>query len=273
MKIATWAAGLLCATLAQANEWHAYYRLTSDAYQAKFDEMVDQGYRLNSVSGYERDGQPNFAVIFEKRETTAWWSHSGMTSDVYQQKFDKYLKQGYRVVQVDGYTVDETAYYAAIWDKSPSGAWMTRHGMTADSAQEYFDEYLSQGYRMTDISGYEVACAERFAAIWEKTSTGCEWQAYANMTSAEYQSRFDQYVAEGYRLVDVDGYQADGVVYYAAIWDKSPSGAWVARHGMDSPTFQAEFDKYKQKGYVLRTLSGYNAGGEDRYAAIWVKPT
>ncbi|RHZ50428.1 hypothetical protein CDV55_100832 [Aspergillus turcosus] len=119
MRFLPWAAAILSAVCVQANEWHAYYRLTSDAYQAKFNDLVGQGYRLNSVSGYERNGQPNFAVIFEKKSS----------------KFNEYLSQGYRVVQVNGYTVGENAYYAAIWDKSPSAGWVTRHGMTVESMQ------------------------------------------------------------------------------------------------------------------------------------------
>lgn len=272
MKISSWAAALLCAVTVQANEWRAYHRLTADGYQAKFDELVDQGYRLNSVSGYERNGVPNFAVIFEKRPSTAWWSHSGMTSATYQKKFDEYLAQGFGVVQVDGYTVNGQAYYAAIWDQSATHAWVTRHGMTSESVQDYFDEYLQDGYKMTDVSGYEIDGNDRYAALWEKVDDGIAWKAYANLTATEYQSRFDEYVADGYRLVDVDGYEVDGEVFYAAIWDKSPSGAWVARHGMSSATYQAEFDKYVGQGYVLRTVSGYSVGAEDRYAAIWVKP-
>ncbi|KAF7122484.1 hypothetical protein CNMCM5793_000509 [Aspergillus hiratsukae] len=272
MRFLPWAAAILSAVCVQANEWHAYYRLTSDAYQAKFNDLVGQGYRLNSVSGYERSGQPNFAVIFEKKSSVAWKSHHGMTSDAYQKKFNEYLSQGYRVVQVNGYTVGENAYYAAIWDKSPSAGWVTRHGMTVESMQKYFDEYLKQGYKLTHISGYELKGEERFAAIWEKKNDNITWLSYANMTSAEYQSRFDKYVKDGYRLIDVDGYQVDDHVYYAAIWDKSASGAWVARHGLDSPGFQAAFDKYKKEGYVLRAFSGYNAGKEDRYAGLWIKP-
>jgi hypothetical protein len=138
--------------------------------------------------------------------------------------------------------------------------------------QKYFDEYLKQGYKLTHISGYELKGEERFAAIWEKKNDHVAWKSYANMTSAEYQSRFDKYVKDGYRLTDVDGYQVDDHVYYAAIWDKSASGAWVARHGLDSPSFQAAFDKYKKEGYVLRAFSGYNSGKEDRYAGLWIKP-
>ncbi|KAI9924070.1 hypothetical protein ASPWEDRAFT_38547 [Aspergillus wentii DTO 134E9] len=275
MKAFLWAFALTSAICARANEWHAYYRLNPNEYQTKFDSMVSQGYRVNSISGYERNNEPNYAVIFEKNPCSpAWRSHSGLTSDAYHAKFEEYLDQGYRVSQVNGYTVNGKDYYAAIWDKTSnsSAAWVSRHGMSTGWMQKYFDTYLEQGYTLTHVSGYEVGKEARYAAVWEKKNDGAKWVAAGNLTSTEYQDRFDKYVNEGYRLVDVDGYEVDGEVFYAAIWDKSASGPWVARHGMDSPSFQAEFDKYRAEGYVLKTLSGYNVGKKDWYAAIWVKP-
>lgn len=271
MKFHLWAVALASALCVQANEWHAYYRLDSKAYQTKFDEMVSQGFRLNSVSGYEYNKEPNFAVIFEKRPSPAWKSHHGMTSDQYHQNFEDYLKQGYRVVQVNGYTVGGKDRYTAIWEKDSSLPWISRHGMNKEWMQKYFDKYLEEGYRMTHVSGYEVDNESRYAAVWEKRNDSPAWVSAGELNSTEYQATFDKHVKDGYRLVDVDGYQVGDEVLYAAIWDKSASGAWVARHGVESSKFQAEFNKYRDEGYVLRTFSAYNDGTADRYAAIWVK--
>ncbi|KAE8158287.1 hypothetical protein BDV40DRAFT_291956 [Aspergillus tamarii] len=271
MKFHLWAVALASALCVQANEWHAYYRLDSKAYQTKFDQMVSQGYRLNSVSGYEYNKEPNFAVIFEKRSSPAWKSHHGMTSDQYHQKFEDYLKQGYRVVQVNGYTIDGKDRYTAIWEKDSSVPWISRHGMNKEWMQKYFDKYLEEGYRMTHVSGYEVDNESRYAAVWEKRDDTTPWVSAGELNSTAYQATFDKHVKDGYRLVDVDGYQVGDEVMYAAIWDKSASGAWVARHGLESSKFQTEFNKYRGEGYVLRTFSAYNDGTADRYAAIWVK--
>lgn len=267
-----WATALISAACVQANEWHAYYRLNADAYQAKFDEMVDDGYRLNSVSGYEYDGEANFAVIFEKKESVAWMSHSGLTWEAYDDKFQEYLAEGYRVVQVNGYAIDGVDYYAAIWDKSPIAAWQSRTGMDRDAMQSYFDKYLEEGYTMTHVSGYERGDTALFAAVWEKRDNVGDWFSQGEITSQQYQKVFDEKLDEGYRLVDVDGYQKDGTAYYTAIWNKSESCAWVSKHGLNSSSFQDAFDEYVDEGYVLRTLSAYNVGDDDLYAGIWVKP-
>lgn len=92
------------------------------------------------------------------------------------------------------------------------------------------------------------------------------------MTSSDYQSSFNKYVSQGYRLVEVSGYTVNNVAYYAAIWDKSPSGPWVAKHGLSSSQYQSEFKTLLSKGYRLKTVSGYTLNNnQDQYAAIWIK--
>jgi hypothetical protein len=64
------------------------------------------------------------------------------------------------------------------------------------------------------------------------------------LSGAQYQAAFDQYVAQGYRLRCVSGYNVNGVTRYAALWDKSSGPAWVARHGLTAAQYQAAFDQY-----------------------------
>jgi polyglycine hydrolase-like protein len=52
--------------IANAPAWQARHGLTSAQYQANFDELVGQGYRLELVSGYSVGGQDRFAGIWTK---------------------------------------------------------------------------------------------------------------------------------------------------------------------------------------------------------------
>ena len=47
--------------------------------------------------------------------------------------------------------------------------------------------------------------------------------------------------------------------------------AWVARHGLSSADYQAEFNRWVGAGYRLVSVSGYDDAGAERYAAIWRK--
>jgi hypothetical protein len=115
------------------------------------------------------------------------------------------------------------------------------------------------------------ASAENYAAIWEKTS-GPAFVARHGMTSQAYQQAFDQLGQRGYCLALVNGYSVGNQDRYAAIWEKKNCPQFVARHGMSSQDYQQAFDQLVgQQGYRLRLVSGYEVGGQDRYAAIWEK--
>lgn len=269
------AIGIAALTINQATAktWVARHGMTSQAYQQAFNKYVDQGYRLVDVSGFDTNGKPRFAAVWWEQSSNSplkWVARHGMTSSGYQKEFDKYVKQGYRLVDVSGYESNGKARYAAIWQKrGGKSKWQARHGMSSSQYQKTFDDLVAQGYRLTNISGYNVQGKVLFAGIW--TKGGGAWQARHNMTSAQYQKTFNNLVAKGYRLTDVSGYEVNGQARYAAVWLKSSSFPWKARHGMNSAQYQKVFDDYAAKGYKLEHVSGYEVKGKPYYAAIWWK--
>ncbi len=271
-SILIWALAAFSAVQAQSPvPWEARHRQSAAQFQQTFDSLVNRGYRLTYVSGYTIANSPRFASIFEKKPSPAWVARTGLTSAQYQQAFNQYTGQGYRPILVNGYIVNGQDRYAAIWDKSPSGAWVARHGLSSADYQRAFDQFLREGYRLRHVSGYAVGGQARYAAIWEKTGDNSAWVARHGLTSARYQQEFNRLVRQGYRLTQVSGYGIEGVDYYAAIWEKKGGPAWVARHGLSSVAYQAEVDRLVKQGYQLKVVSGYTVGGSDRYAALWHK--
>ena len=262
---------LLLVILPVRAQWQAIHGYSSAQYQNTFNQLTSQGYRLTWVSGYTINNVPAYAAIFEKESSPGWVAHHGMTASAYQNYFNQYTSQGYRLALVNGYAVNGVDYYVGIWDKSPSGPWVAKHRMTSSDYQTAFDSYASQGYRLMHVSGYSIGNTAYYAAIWQQVPNTPAWVARHGMTSDQYQSAFNVYVSQGYRLVLVNGYQVNNVDYYAAIWDKSSSGQWKARHGMTSSDYQTEFNNDGSQGYKLMLVSGYDQGTSDRYAGLWVK--
>ena len=197
--------------------WVARHGLTSAQYQAQFDSLVGQGFRLVDVSGYAVNGQARYAAIWQKSAGPAWVARHGLTSAQYQAQFDSLVGQGFRLVCVSGYAVNGQDLYAGIWEKIPGPAWVARHGLTSAQYQAQFDSLVGQGFRLTDVSGYAVNGQALYAAIWEK-SNGRAWVARHGLSSSEYQGQFDNLVDQGYRLKGVNGYGVGNQARYAAIW-------------------------------------------------------
>ncbi|OKH35366.1 hypothetical protein NIES2101_37735 [Calothrix sp. HK-06] len=257
--------------LAATSAWVARHRLTSAQYQSEFDNFTSLGYRPVHLSGYAVDNQDFYAVIFEKTTNApVWVARHGLTSAQYQNEFNKYTALGYRPVQVSGYAVGYQDFYTVIFEKTTNApAWVARHRLTSAQYQSEFDKFTALGFRPVDLSAYTVVNQDFYAVIFEKTANAPAWVARHGMTSAQYQSEFDKLTAEKYRLVKISGYSLNGEDRYAAIWEKSSSGAWVARHSMSSQEYQDEFERYFYQGYRPIWVNGYTVNGQDRYTAIW----
>jgi CubicO group peptidase (beta-lactamase class C family) len=197
--------------------WEARHGMTGAQYQATFDQLVGQGYRLVDVSGYGVGGTPFYAAIWEKSAGPAWQARHGLTADQYQAEFDALVGQGYRLRCVSGYAVGDTPLFAGIWELSPGPAWEARHNLTSAQYQATFDTLVQKGYRLVDVSGYSVQGRDLYAAIWEQAG-GPRWVARHGLSASDYQGQFDQFVDQGFRLEDVSGYGVNGSVRYAAIW-------------------------------------------------------
>jgi hypothetical protein len=150
--------------------WQARHGMTGAEYQRIFDQLSAQDYRLSWVSGYPVAGTARYAAIWEQRAGAPWAARHGMSSSDYQQAFDQYSAQGYRLRMVSGYGVLGVPSFAAIWEKAESPPWEAHHDMSSDQYQQTFDRLVhGRGYRLTNVSGYDRGGQPAYAAIWEQS--------------------------------------------------------------------------------------------------------
>ena len=99
-----------------------------------------------------------------------------------------------------------------------------------------------------------------------------------NLTSTEYQKKFNQLTQQGYRPIKVwaktlgvfDSVQPS--FGYWATFQKVPNGRpWVARHGLDAATYQQEFDKWVAQGYMPTDMNVACVNNVVRYCVIYDK--
>lgn len=184
--------------------FQARHGLDAQQYQATFDDLVGQGFRLTSVSGYAEGGQARYAAIWEQDGGPEFQARHGLSRSQYQQTFDELAGQGFVLKQVSGYRVGVDVQFAAIWERVPGVRFAGRHGLTSSQHQLAFDELVSQGFRMTSVSGYSDTGIARYASSWRQEQGA--FQARHGLTAQGYQQAFDELTAQGFRPVMVSGY-------------------------------------------------------------------
>ncbi len=95
------------------------------------------------------------------------------------------------------------------------------------------------------------------------------WVARHGLTAAQYQTEFNTWTGQGYRLSYVSGYEDGGSVRYAAIWEQTSGPAWRAFHGLTSAQYQSTVVTQQSQGYRPVVVNGYSVGGVAYFAAIF----
>jgi hypothetical protein len=95
--------------------------------------------------------------------------------------------------------------YAAIFEQTPGPSFHAMHRVTSQRYQQMFDQLVGQGFRPTAVSGYSTGNETRFASIYEQHE-GPPFAAHHNLTSDQYQQKFDQLVGQGFRPIAISGY-------------------------------------------------------------------
>lgn len=199
-----------------------------------------------------------------------WQSRHIQTAAQYQADVNLLKSQGFRPLDVNGYSINGVDHFTSVWEQSPGPAWILRHDQTSDQHDALVDTFLNDGFRPVSISGYDKGGEARFASLWYQ-SGGTALEVRHGLTAAQYQTAFNELKDRGFRPVDLCGYTVGGQVRFAVIWDQSPMPEWVARHDMSPGDYHAAYRHWEDHGFVLWRVSGYDDGGQTRYAAIWVK--
>jgi hypothetical protein len=149
--------------------------------------------------------QERFAAVWEQSAGISWRAAHGIDASQYQQLFDQLVPQGFRPIVVSGYSAQGTDRFAVLYEQHEGPAFVARHGIDAAQYQQLFDEFVPQGYRPVSVSGYSSNGVDRFAAVLEQRE-GPAFVARHGIDAAQYQQLFDEMVAQGFRLVWVNGH-------------------------------------------------------------------
>jgi len=229
--------------------------LTSDGYQAQYDDLRARGYLIEGVTGLSAEaGKSNstLAAVWNDGSFRGHKTHHGMTVSGYQSKFEEYAAAGYRLVYVTGYAENDSSRYAAIWFTGGASPLHTRHNLPSKDYQSTYDALKADGYRIAHVNAHEAGGQTYFAAIWLKRD-GYEPQGRHAMSFADAETTAQDFASTDHRITSVSCYREDGQDKCAAVW--VPQSRTCLLHGRADASL-AVFDQRVQSFMQANTIPG-----------------
>lgn len=246
--------------------------LSGDEFAAETQALAPRGYQPVSVSGYDVNGETNYAVVWEKRAPLPWAEHHNLRAEEFQDNFDALLGQGFRPISLSVSNVGKDVRYSGVWERRAGQVRFNSVGQSAADFQKLNEAYAEQGFRPQHVSGFTVEGEPRFSAIWEKSEDNVPSETRLNLTAENYQTTHKTFASRGYRPVSLGGYDVGGAVRYATVWEKRTGGAFEAQPTLSTDELNRVSQRMAPLGYAPVSLTGYTVAGQTHFAAIWERP-
>lgn len=208
--------------------WVEYRDMTSDQYHARWEEYKNKGYRPVDVEVYKKGNSWLYAGIWMfNKEKLGWSSRRNMTSDQYSGYFNEQKNKGYRVVDLEAYSMNGELKYSAIWvENRDNTSWAQLRNMDRATYQKNVDAQAKLGRQVVDYEAYEHKGKMYYAAIWQKPATGTGWAVRTDISELTFANYWREYADKGMRPIDFERYDTPSGTRYGGVWMENRSSRY-----------------------------------------------
>ncbi len=197
----------------------AFHGLSGKAYQELFDQQVVKGMAPIRVDSYPSGGGIRYAGVFGPA-TAQFVAYHGLSAADHQAKFDELTAMGYSPTSLSVAPVNGTIRYTGVYERDVPGSFLVRSQLTPAQYQAEFDAQRGKGRSPVYLNGYnDQNGGAKLVAIFRSKPSG-PLKARHGMTSAGYQTEWDQAADDGYETTVVTAYQSGRQAAYSAVWRK-----------------------------------------------------
>ena len=127
------------------------------------------------------------------------------------------------------------------------------------------------GYKAFLLAGLLAIATDTAMAAMIGNEKNLGWASFRDLTSAQFSSKFDEFSAAGYIMIDVDAYPQGSSLRYSMVWQKNTDGRdWAEHRNLTSAGYNDKWQEYRDLGYRPLDVEGYLKGSNLRFAGIWV---
>jgi CubicO group peptidase (beta-lactamase class C family) len=210
-------------------EYLAFHGVRDADYQGRFDAALAAGFSPVLVACTGAGGAAVFAAVFERGVPGPWMARHGLTRTAFEVADSTAGAGGMALRSMAVYGAAGDPRYAAVWHARPAGVITHLRALTAEAAyQATFNTESSLPFFRPRLIA--VAGDRNIAAVFSNDQVG-RWAAFHGLTSGQYQSAFDQSVADGLMPICVGAGGSGAAARFAAIFaerDVAPGREWFA---------------------------------------------
>jgi CubicO group peptidase (beta-lactamase class C family) len=261
-----------------AQQFLAYHGASFSAHQQHFNDLYPKGWHMITLSVYGDLSEQLYAAVWVPFAVPVPWSAiHGATGAQYQDFFNKCASGGLHPILLSVAGSGSQTVFAGTCEPNPGPIPLTLFGLTSgrddqNATIEYWNnEAQAQGWILTSGAIYGNSGSPLYAGIWSQNINGVSWNAEGAQDDAtEYQARFDAETSEWSRpsFVTLSSYQK-----YLSVFVDDIIGPWVARHGLTSDQYQAEFDNWTKQGFYPISVQAGGFNSDARFAVLFAQST
>jgi CubicO group peptidase (beta-lactamase class C family) len=268
--------------------WVAVHGVDAAAYQTFFNTQTAKGFVPVLVSATGPIASAVFAAVFEQGIQGPVQARHGVPAGLSNQggSFDNlnasFAAQNLYIRSFAIYGDSNNRYYIAVWHANPG--YVKWHVHSADPAAQYQTTFNAETQLPGDgLHGYRPAYValsadQTYCSVFKDDVVG-PWAARHGMTSAQYQTEFNQQTASGNYPICVQGGGTTANPVYAAIFAKQdiPSARQWTVTGTPVPSlaaFDHAFQQFMQTNAVRAAQFTLAKNGTVRLARAytWAEP-
>jgi CubicO group peptidase (beta-lactamase class C family) len=203
--------------------WVAIHGVDAAGYQSFFTKWSSEGYYAVLVSATGAINDAVFASVFEQGNPGPWFGRHGMTAADFAAADPTAVNNGQVIRSFSIYGTPSDRRYAAIWHPNPT--YVKSHVHPADSASAYQTNFNAEiqlpGVYLNAYRPAYVALSSdaTYCSVFKDDFVG-PWVARHGLSGSDYQTFFNQQVAEGNYPIVVQGGGTTAAPVYAAIFAK-----------------------------------------------------
>ncbi|MBY0423115.1 MAG: peptidoglycan DD-metalloendopeptidase family protein [Parvularculaceae bacterium] len=248
------------------NDEFARHGFEAASMQRTWTHLANSGFMPVVIDCYAVGGDVKYNMIWRPADA-AWTGFFGLPSGDVQAKADAAKTDGLAPVFVESCSSRNGPRYAAIFKKT-AGSYVLRHSLSTSEHDAELDKAKAAGLSPVNVSVVSVGGQRRYAVLYRKQSLG-GWTLKSQIPLNGYQAAVTEQVEGGRYPAYISVYTHDGKRWVSAVFAQAPNPDWTARHDMTATAYQSEYEAARKRGYLTRTIAGYDGADDHRFAATW----